>query len=249
MRPIREPPLTPWGRTPYHFRYGSRGRAVTADSLPFRMPRRVLHDRFFKQAKAEGYLARSAYKLRQIQEAKRLIRRGDRVLDLGCAPGAWLQVASELVGPTGFVAGIDLKPVTEPIGANVVHMTGDVERVEGATLGALGPPPARLFDVVLSDMAPNTTGHGDDLVSARLCERVLGLLPDLLKPGGNLAMKIFEGSEYPRLLREVQRQFGTGKGFKPEASRDVSREMYLIGLGYAPRPEAWAGKPMPHPNP
>lgn len=201
------------------------------------MPRRVLHDRFFKQAKAEGFLARSAYKLQQIQESKRLIRRGDRVLDLGCAPGAWLQVAGGLVGPAGVVVGIDLKPVTEAIGANVFHLVGDVEKIEPGALRAQGPPPARWFDVVLSDMAPNTTGHGDDLVSARLCERVLALLPDLLKPGGHLAMKIFEGSEYPRVLRWVQNQFGIGKGYKPEASREVSKEMYLIGLGYAPRRE------------
>lgn len=199
------------------------------------MPRRVLHDRFFKQAKAEGYLARSAYKLQQIQDAKRLMRKGCRVLDLGCAPGAWLQVASACVGPRGSVVGIDLKPVDAPLPSNVAHTVGDIEQTDPVTLTAMGLPPGGLFDVVLSDMAPNTTGHGDDLVSARLCERVLDILPGLLKPGGNLAMKIFEGSEYPRLLRAVQQQFGTGKGFKPEASREVSREMYLIGLGYAPR--------------
>lgn len=199
------------------------------------MARRILHDRFFKQAKAEGYLARSAYKLGQIQQAKALIRNGDRVLDLGCAPGAWLQVACELVGPRGFVAGIDLKPVEHAIGDNVVTMVGDIEKTSAETLAALGPGAPSLYDVVLSDMAPNTTGHGDDLVSARLCERVLSILPGLLRPGGNLAMKIFEGGEYPRLLREVQHLFGTGKGYKPEASRDVSREMYLIGQGYAPK--------------
>jgi 23S rRNA (uridine2552-2'-O)-methyltransferase len=133
------------------------------------------------------------------------------------------------------VIGVDLKPVMEGLAPNVFTSVGDVEKVDAAALKAIGPPPGGLFDVVLSDMAPNTTGHGDDLVSARLCERVLALLPGLLKPGGHLAMKIFEGSEYPRLLREVQRRFGTAKGFKPEASREVSREMYLIGLGYAPK--------------
>lgn len=196
------------------------------------MPRRVLHDRFFKQAKDEGYLARSAYKLKEIQDRKRVIRQGDRVLDLGCAPGAWLQVTSELVGPEGTVVGLDLKPVAGGFGPNVACHVGDIEKVDPALL--VGGPP-RLFDVVLSDMAPSTTGHGDDLVSARLCRRVLDLLPALLKPTGNLVMKVLEGSEYPNLLRAMHGLFGSAKGFKPEASRAVSREMYLIGLGFAPR--------------
>lgn len=198
------------------------------------MPRRILHDRFFKQAKAEGYLARSAYKLQQIQSARRLIRRGDRVLDLGCAPGAWLQVASEQVGPNGSVVGIDLKPVTAAMPANVTTMIGDIERIEPETLLGLGGGEPRLFDAVISDMAPNTTGHGDDLVSARLCARVLAMLPALLKPTGNLAMKILEGGETPGILKEMRRQFVKAGAFKPEASRDVSRETYLIGIGYAP---------------
>lgn len=201
------------------------------------MARRILHDQYFKQAKAEGYLARSAYKLRQIQENKRLLRRGDRVLDLGCAPGAWLQVASEIVGRTGSVVGIDLQAVDHDLGPGITTLVGDVYQADPALLRAAGGNGGaeRLFDVVLSDMAPNTTGHGDDLVSARLCDRVLEMLPDLLKPTGNFAMKVLEGAEYPRLRREVQRLFGIGKGYKPAASREVSREMYLIGLGYAPR--------------
>lgn len=196
------------------------------------MPRRILHDQFFRRAKAEGFLARSAYKLQQIQEHRRIIHPGDRVLDLGCAPGAWLQVASELVGPTGVVVGLDLKPVEHDLGPQVFHLVGDVFHTEPALLrGSSGVP----FDVVLSDMAPNTTGHGDDLVSARICDRVIEMLPQLLKPAGNFVIKVLEGSEYPRLLREMNGLFGIAKGFKPAASRDVSREMYLLGLGYAPR--------------
>ena len=207
------------------------------------MPRRILHDRYFKQAKAEGYLARSAYKLQQINDAKRLIRKGDRVLDLGCAPGSWLQVACELVGPAGSVVGIDLKAVEINVAPNVVALVGDIEKTDaGVFLAAAVPPdaPPRLFDVVLSDMAPNTTGHGDDLVSARLCERILDLVPSLLKPTGHLAMKILEGGETPLILKRVQRTFVKGAAYKPDASRDVSREIYLIGLGYAPR---GAGQP------
>ncbi len=195
------------------------------------LARRTLHDHFFKQAKAEGYLARSAYKLQQIQHSKRLIRTGDRVLDLGCAPGAWLQVASELVGPSGFVLGVDLQAVRHAFPPTVRTIVADAYSLNPDSL--LGDPPA-LFAVILSDMAPNTTGHGDDLVSARLCDRVLELLPHLLAPGGALAMKIFEGAEYSRILRAAAHLFASAKGYKPTASRDVSREMYIIAQGFAP---------------
>ncbi len=195
------------------------------------MARRALHDQYFKQAKAEGYLARSAYKLQQIQESKCIIRKRDRVLDLGCAPGAWLQVAAELVGPDGLVVGLDLQEVRHSIAPNVRTIVGDIYETDAGAL--LGERDA-LFSVVLSDMAPNTTGHGDDLVSARLCDRVLELLPRLLAPGGNLAMKIFEGAEYGRVLKDTARLFANAKGYKPKASRDVSREMYIVATGYAP---------------
>jgi len=195
--------------------------------------KRVLHDQYFKRAKAEGYLARSAYKLLQIQDSKRLIRAGDRVLDLGCAPGAWLQVASELVGARGVVVGIDLQEIAHTFGPSVHHMVADAFEIDPATLkGESG----RNFDVVLSDMAPKTIGHGDDLLSARLCDRVLELLPAILAPGGNLAMKVLEGGEQPRLLRDARARFATVKAFKPAASRDVSREIYIIGHGFSARP-------------
>ncbi len=197
------------------------------------MPRRVLHDEYFRRAKAEGYLARSAYKLKQIQESKRLLKPGDRVLDLGCAPGAWIQAALEVIGRQGLVVGLDLQSLRVDLGPNVRGVVGDVASIRPEELtGAEG----RLFDVVLSDMAPSTSGHGDDLLSSRLCDRVIELLPRLLKPTGNLAMKVLEGGEYPRLLREVSNLFGSCKGFKPKASREVSREMYIVATGFAPRP-------------
>ncbi len=197
------------------------------------MARRVLHDQYFKKAKAEGYLARSAYKLAEIQERKRLIRSGGRVLDLGCAPGAWLQVAGEIVGPKGRIVGIDLSATEHEFGANVATIVGDIYKADArALLEAGGMMGEERFDVVLSDMAPNTTGAGDDFLSVRLCRRVLELLPSLLRRGGNLAMKVFEGEEYPALLRETAALFAEAKGFKPKASREVSREMYIVGMGY-----------------
>lgn len=196
------------------------------------MARRVLHDRYFKQAKAEGYLARSAYKLAEIQQRKGLMRPGDRVLDLGCAPGSWLQVASEVVGPRGVVVGVDLQEIRAPMPANVRTLVGDIERMDaGEMVEAAGA--GRLFDVVLSDMAPATTGAGDAFRSARLCDRVLDLLEGLLRPGGHLAMKVLEGEPYPGLLRRTQGLFERARGFKPRASREVSREMYVVGHGYS----------------
>ncbi|MBL0927701.1 MAG: RlmE family RNA methyltransferase [Phycisphaerales bacterium] len=210
------------------------------------MPRRVLHDRFFKQAKAEGYLARSAYKLKEIQESKRILRSGDRVLDLGCAPGAWLQVAAEIVGPTGRVVGIDLQTVAHqfPPQPPVTTIVGDLYKTPAATLlepiNILPPGPApepgvlprRLFDCVVSDMAPSTNGINDHEMSIRLCDHVVSMLPALLRPGGSFAIKVFEGGEYPRFLKDIARLFASSKGFKPKSSREVSREMYVVATGY-----------------
>jgi len=190
---------------------------------------RKLHDRYFKQAKAEGYLARSAYKLAEIDDRFALLRSAARVLDVGCAPGSWLQVAAEIAGPDAAIVGIDLKRVEHAMPPNVTTLVGDIEK---SPPGSLTGPAGGLFDLVLSDMAPNTSGHGDDLVSARLCRSLLALLPGVLAPDGVLAMKIFEGQEYPFVLRETQRLFRDARGFKPKASRDVSREMYIVAKGY-----------------
>jgi 23S rRNA (uridine2552-2'-O)-methyltransferase len=198
------------------------------------MAQRKLHDEYFKRAKAEGYLARSAYKLQEINERKKLFGRGARVLDLGCAPGAWLQIASEAVGPRGVVVGIDLKEVREGIAPNVRAVQGDIYKTPPEELTG---PGGGLFDAVVSDMAPDTTGHGDHFLSVRLCRRVLELLPGLLRGGGNLTMKVFEGEEYPALLREVQGMFREARGFKPKASRDVSVEMYIVAHGYRNKEE------------
>ncbi len=209
------------------------------------MTRRILHDEYFNKAKAEGYRARSAYKLIEICDRFNLISRGSRVLDLGCSPGAWLQVAAERVGQKGHVVGIDLQETRPGLPPNAVAIQGDVytdvAALLASALSANAQPddtdakPAKTaraaFDVIISDMAPDTTGHGDDYVSARLCWRVLELVPTLLRPGGNLTMKIFEGADYSEVLRETRTLFKTTKGFKPKASRDASREMYIIGVG------------------
>lgn len=211
---------------------------------------RKLHDRFFKQAKEEGYAARSAYKLKEINLRRQILRRGDLVLDLGCAPGSWVQVAAEVIGPKGLVIGVDLKPVDIELPANARAYVGDAFKLTAEEALARAESAKSRFDVVLSDMAPNTEGGGggtvDHFRSVALCRRVLELCPAVLRAGGHLVMKVFEGEEYPRLLRETQRAFAEVKGLKPEASRDASREMFIIAKGYRP-PSAPPAPPPPSP--
>lgn len=204
----------------------------------FPVARRVLHDKYFKQAKAEGFAARSAYKLMQINDRHGLLKAGQRVLDLGCAPGSWLQAAAQIVGPTGRVAGIDLSPVTADVPSNVRTIVADAFATDPSQLLGIAELGAdEKFDVLLSDMAPSTSGAGptDHFRSIALCRRVLELARDVLRPGGNLTMKVFEGEAYPELLRETQAVFKTAKGYKPDATRSVSREMFIVALGYRPK--------------
>ena len=181
-------------------------------------------DHFFKKAKKEGFLARSAYKLDEVQKKYRLIRPGDKVLDLGCAPGAWLQVALQVVGPKGFVEGIDLKPVTvqAPNGHFFVRDVFDLKDEE-----LKGLP----YDVMMSDMAPNTTGikSADQAKSEELCLKVLELCDRWLKPGGNMVMKFFVGPGAKALELEVKKRFHEMKQLKPDATRKESKEIFIIG--------------------
>ncbi len=213
------------------------------------MPKpRELHDKFFKKAKEEGYVARSAYKLLEAQERYRVIRPGDRVLDLGCAPGSWIQVAAKIVGAKGgvirggCVVGIDLQPVSLPgVGPGergskalpgVTTLVGDIFATSAEDL--MAPAGGEAYGVVLSDMAPGTTGTpvGDHFRSVHLCRRVLDLLPRVMLVGGSLVMKVFEGEAYPELLKDVQAMFLEAKGLRPEATREVSREMFIVAKGF-----------------
>lgn len=214
------------------------------------MAKRVLHDRYFKQAKREGYLARSAYKLMEIDDRRRIIPRAGKVLDLGCAPGSWLQVLSERIGDKGRVVGIDLKRVTEPMPETVRTITGDFTAIDPAEL--IGEDGA-LFDAVFSDMAPDTSGHGDDYLSARLCQAIVDRLPVLLRKGGSCVMKVLEGGGTPELIKRCKGCFVEAKPYKPDATREVSREIYIVCKKYRPpltpnRSSAGTGSPPPPPE-
>jgi 23S rRNA (uridine2552-2'-O)-methyltransferase len=187
---------------------------------------RELHDFFFKEAKRKGYRSRAAYKLSEIDDKRNVLSKGNFVLDLGAAPGSWLQVISERIGEHGKVIGVDLKAIEDGLPNNVVTMQEDVTLLTPESFDG------KLFDVVLSDMAPSTTGtrtidhHG----SVNLCHTALDLSATLLKPHGNLVMKVLEGEAYPELLKRCANAFDSAKGFKPKASRGVSTEMFLVCL-------------------
>lgn len=212
---------------------------------------REIHDHYFREAKREGYLSRAAYKLIEIDDRKKVLRRGDLVLDCGAAPGSWLQVAARRVGERGCVVGVDLQPIHHRFAESNIHIVqGDLSEIEPNAL--LRHMTRDRFDVILSDMAPGTTGDArrDHYRSADLCRVVLDRCGDLLRPGGNLVMKVFEGERYPDLLAAAKTIFDRAKGFKPKASRRESVEIFIIAHGYrgspaADRPTSAVASPLP----
>jgi 23S rRNA (uridine2552-2'-O)-methyltransferase len=186
---------------------------------------REVQDHFFKEARREGYRSRAAYKLLEIDDRRKVLAKGDLVLDCGAAPGSWMQVAAARVGPEGRILGVDLMPIeANGLPGNVTTFEGDVREID--LVEALGDR----ADVVLSDMALSTTGtpSADQFRSAHLCGELLDLLPALLRRGGNCVMKVFEGEAYPELLQRSARMFDRAKGFKPQASRSESVEIYVV---------------------
>jgi 23S rRNA (uridine2552-2'-O)-methyltransferase len=216
---------------------------------------RELHDHYFHEAKREGYRSRAAYKLIEIDDRRAVLSKGDRVLDCGCAPGSWLQVAVRRVGARGVVVGVDLQPVPPlPEVPNCFLHHADLRDVaDDALLAHTGGAP---FDVVLSDMAPNTTGDRtmDHYGSMRLCELVRDRAATLLRPGGCLVLKVLEGASYPELLGSLKDRFALVKGLKPKASRDESTEIFVIAKDHRPAarpatPEGEAPRPAGSPPP
>jgi 23S rRNA (uridine2552-2'-O)-methyltransferase len=191
--------------------------------------RSVRRDRFHQKAKKQGFLARAVYKLQEIDEKFDLFAPGQRVLDLGCAPGSWLQYVRGKVGDRGMLVGLDRGPLRGVVaGARIV--VGDVMTIDPKEL--LGELPA--FDVVLSDMAPDTTGIRslDQARSEALFERALELAVALLAPGGNFVGKLFQGPEFKKLAEAVRARFETAKTVKPASSRQISIEQYVVGKGF-----------------
>jgi 23S rRNA (uridine2552-2'-O)-methyltransferase len=183
------------------------------------------HDVFHRRAKQQGFVARSVFKLEEIDQKHHLLRRGGRVLDLGCKPGSWLQYAGSIVGPEGALVGIDRTPLDKPIpGARL--LVGDVFAVTPEELrGELDG-----FDVVLSDMAPDTSGVRslDQARSEGLFERALEIAELTLAKGGHFVGKLFQGPDWQRLLKRAREGFGEVRTVKPAGSRKESIEQYVV---------------------
>lgn len=198
------------------------------------MARYERKDRLHQRAKDEGLRSRAAYKLDELQKEWKLLRSGQRVFDLGCWPGGWLEVAAKLVGPSGRVVGVDLAAVEPPIPASqVVSLVGDLEdpTLAARLREALG---AERADVVLSDAAPKLTGvrERDRANEERLLEAVEALLPQLLAKGGAFVVKILEGPEAQIVDKRIRASFEQAKTVKLDATRKGSTERYLVARGY-----------------
>lgn len=189
-----------------------------------------VNDPWVQRAQAEGYRARAAYKLLEIDARDRLLRPGAVVVDLGAAPGSWCQVAVKRCGPKARIFALDLLPMEAVAGVD--FLLGDF--TEGAVLAALE---ARLggagVDVVLSDMAPNLSGVAtvDQARSVHLCELALDFAQRHLEPGGQFLVKVFQGEGFMEYRRRMEAVFASVQVRKPKASRDRSAEVYLLGKG------------------
>lgn len=189
-------------------------------------------DTYYKKAKKNDYRSRASYKLLQLNKKFKIIKEGYNVIDLGAAPGGWSQVALNIVGPEGKVVAIDLNRIRPFEEDNFYRIKGDFteEDIKEEILDILGEK----ANVIMSDASPSLTGikNIDQLNSADLVNSVLSLKESLLVDKGNLVMKLFQGSEYPQLVKNAKKDFKIVKTTKPASSRKQSSEMYLVGLKY-----------------
>ncbi|PSQ31208.1 23S rRNA (uridine(2552)-2'-O)-methyltransferase [Halobacteriales archaeon SW_6_65_46] len=185
-------------------------------------------DEYYNRAKQEGYRARSAYKLKQLDRTAGLFDPGDTVVDLGAAPGGWSQVASERVGESGSVVAVDLQRIDGIDGVETLRGDMTDEDTRERIIDRVGGT-----DVVVSDMAPNMTGeyHLDAARSAHLARTAFETALELLDAGGDLAVKIFEGQDVAPLREEMDAEFEYVRAVHPDASRDASSELYLVAKG------------------
>ena len=184
-------------------------------------------DTFTKAAKAQGYPARSVFKLEEIDRRTRLLRPGQRVLDLGAAPGSWSKFAAERVGPKGRVLAVDLSEIVAVMPPHVERIQGDVFALAEDVLGKAGP-----YDVVLSDMAPATTGtrFADQARSFELFMRAVDVAERVLAPGGSFVGKIFMSEDFVRARDRLRGLFAEVRVLRPEATRTQSYEVFLAGM-------------------
>ena len=187
-------------------------------------------DVYVQRAQKEGYRSRAVYKLMEINNKDQIIRRGMSVLDLGSAPGGWSQVAARTVGPEGSVLASDVNDFDSIDGVNVILGDFNEQSVFNSLIAASGGN----IDVVMSDMSPNLTGvkEIDQPQSFHLADQALYFSQRVLRPGGTLIVKIFQGSGFDEFVLNLRRVFNAVKIKKPKASRSRSREMYVVATGF-----------------
>ena len=190
---------------------------------PYKKP-----DRFTRDAKQRGFPARSVFKLEAIDKRIDLFRKGQRVLDLGASPGSWSLYAAERIGPTGKLLAVDLSPLAKAPPGQVTFREGDALALDSADLSLFAP-----YDVVLSDMAPSTTGtrEADQAKSFELFARALDIAAAMLRPGGKFVGKIFMGPDFPEAKKRMKALFETERAMRPESTRESSSEIFLVGTG------------------
>jgi len=181
------------------------------------------------RARKEGFPARSVYKLEEIQKSFRILKRGARVLDLGCSPGSWLLFASRTVGDKGLVVGVDITPMSVQLPSNVRWVAYDALAWGASFLEAIGGP----FEAVLSDMAPSSTGSKmvDAHRSLELSQAALAIASRVLRPGGAFVCKIFHGPDFKSFSDQARALFHRIVHVRPKSTRKASKEIYVVGLG------------------
>jgi 23S rRNA (uridine2552-2'-O)-methyltransferase len=196
------------------------------------MPSYQRKDRYFKKAKEDGLRSRAAFKLMEMNQRFKLLKKGILAVDLGCSPGSWVQVAAKEIGPFGHVIGLDLENLPPFPEKNATFIHGDIreERTRQLLLAELG----RKVDIVLSDMAPNLSGikFQDHYNSYELAEQAFQLCKLILREGGDFVVKIFPGEELETFKSNLKKAFAQIKTFIPDATRKTSTEIYLIAKGF-----------------
>ena len=198
---------------------------------------RKINDYYSKKAKKDKYPARSVYKLEEVQQKYKFLKRGDSVLDLGCYPGSWSLYASEVIGPKGIVVGVDLQQADKSERANGAPIHWLCQDIMEPELMPAVRKFRPAFKVLISDLAPRTTGNkwADAQKSLLLVRHTLALAEELLLNRGHYLCKVFQGEDFPGFVEEVKKRFGMVKVLKPKSSRIESREVFLLGMDYKKR--------------
>lgn len=187
-----------------------------------------MRDHYYNRAKAEGHASRAIYKLEELHKRFRLFKTADNILDLGCAPGSWMQYTGKAVGPTGKVVGIDRLPIKISLPPHVTFIKADLE--ESSPMEQVRTLMSEGIDCVMSDMAPNTSGvkFVDQCRSVELGRLAWKWAQEVLKPGGNLVIKLLYGEDVQALFTEIRAQFQKAQIFHTQATRKGSTEVYIV---------------------